>query len=81
MQLQYHLKIILVGSITIKERIKIKYLCVMLRFILPNLLSGIEVLSKWVLKMNLKGLSFRELKDVLQGACRFTERKIVSLFL
>lgn len=58
-----------------------KYLCAMLRFILPNRLSGIEVLSKWVLKMKLKGLSFRELKDVLQGACRFTERKIVSLFL
>lgn len=34
-----------------------------------------------MLKMKLKGLSFRELKDVLQGACRFTERKIVSLFL
>lgn len=49
-----------------------KYLCAMLRFILLNRLSGIEVLSKWVLKMKLKGLSFRELKDVLQGACRFT---------
>ena len=58
-----------------------KYLCAMLRFILPNRLSGIEVLSKWVLKMKLKGLSFCELKDVLQGTCRFTERKIVSLFL